>query len=160
VSQVQFGNRCEHCVGQEPYEVSERLAYKPLPRDRRVLWESTPFNGPTLGARVQTLIRVQILIQRASRRNIDLAAAGSPPFGRRKGDAILIAFNYACERGDLEVAAQLLIEYERIDTSLPLSLIADRRGNPDNLISAVRNLWGRLRASFAEYHAVDRRRCL
>src|ERR1700675_4545023 len=74
--------------------------------------------------------------------------------GRRRGDAILLAFDYACERDDLEVAAQLLIDYESVVTRLPLTLNEYRREEFDNLISAHGRLWTLLRSSVNERYAV------
>ena len=41
-----------------------------------------------------------------------------PVYGRRKGDAILVAINYAIQRGDLAVTDQLMFEYQRITGQL------------------------------------------
>jgi hypothetical protein len=65
------------------------------------------------------------------------------PSGRRRGDAILLAWNYASERGDVEVAAQLMIEYKSITNALPPPLIADRREAPGGMYSALKGLWAR-----------------
>jgi hypothetical protein len=73
----------------------------------------------------------------------------SPLGGRRRGDAILIAFNHAFDRGDVDVAAQLLVEYQKINEGSPLSLSVERRRNQDNVASTVSRLWARLRTGFA-----------
>ena len=71
------------------------------------------------------------------------------PGGRRRGDAILIAFNHAYHQGDLDVAAQLLIEYQNLNATAPLTLTVDRRKRPDNTGSAIAQMWERLRGKFA-----------
>jgi hypothetical protein len=62
-------------------------------------------------------------------------------FGRRKGDFILLAWNYARERGDLDVAEQLRIEFERIVNELPPTLSVDRRRMVDDIYNAVSDFW-------------------
>jgi hypothetical protein len=69
------------------------------------------------------------------------------PGGRRRGDAILIAFNHAYNEGDLEVAAQLLTEYQKINAEAPLLLTVDRRKRDAS--SAIGQMWARLRDKFA-----------
>ena len=69
--------------------------------------------------------------------------------GRRRGDAILIAFNHAFEQGDLEVASRLLMEYQKINADSPLALSVDRRKQPDDAASSLSQLWDRLRSKFA-----------
>lgn len=126
---------------------SPELTHKPRPGGSDALREPATAACPILADRVQTHIRVQNLIRSAYAGNTDTLTAISQRFGRRKGDAVLLAFSYACERGDLDVAAQLLIEYEGIETQLPPSLNADRRVKSDNAMSVVRHLWLRLRMS-------------
>jgi hypothetical protein len=74
-------------------------------------------------------------------------SAGLQAGGRRKGDAILIAFNHAFNQGDLEVANQLLIEYQKINTQSSLLLNVDRRKHSS--ASILSQLWERLRGKFA-----------
>ncbi len=76
-------------------------------------------------------------------------AAQARPSGRRRGDAILIAFNHAYNQGDLEVASQLLIEYQNLNSEAPLLLTVDRRKRPDDTSSAISQMWERLRSKFA-----------
>jgi hypothetical protein len=75
--------------------------------------------------------------------------AGLRAGGRRRGDAILLAFNHAFERGDLEVAGQLLIEYQKINAGSSLLLTVDRRKRSDNSASILSHLWERLRSKFS-----------
>jgi hypothetical protein len=77
--------------------------------------------------------------------------------GRRRGDAILLAFNYACDHDDLEVAAQLLIIYESVVTRSPLTMNEYRRGEFDSLISAHGRLWTLLRSGTDNSEARHRR---
>jgi hypothetical protein len=72
------------------------------------------------------------------------------PPSRRMSDKIMIAFDHACEQNDLEVAAVLLIEYERVVTRVPIALGMDRRREMENLISAHGRLWELLRSNAAE----------
>jgi hypothetical protein len=76
------------------------------------------------------------------------SAEGRPAM-RRRGDAILIAFNRAYHQGDVEVAAQLLIEYQAMNSEAPLLLKVDRRKRSDHGNSAIAQMWDRLRARFA-----------
>jgi hypothetical protein len=69
------------------------------------------------------------------------------PADRPKGITILVAFNLACKRDELEVAALLLVEYERMVTRLPISLDGARRTEMTNLVDAHARLWGLLQAS-------------
>src|SRR5580700_686577 len=61
--------------------------------------------------------------------------------GRRRGDTILLAWKYARERGDRDVAAQLMLEYKKIVDVLPASLSADRRRNTGGMYAALKGLW-------------------
>jgi hypothetical protein len=61
--------------------------------------------------------------------------------GRRKGDAILLAWNYARERGDLEVAEQLRLEYEKKINELPSTMSVDRRKKVDSIHNALSDFW-------------------
>jgi hypothetical protein len=65
--------------------------------------------------------------------------------GRRKGDMILLAWNYARERGDVEVAAQLYLEYEKIVTDLPRTVSVDRRRKTEKIDTAMGGFWARFR---------------
>jgi hypothetical protein len=76
----------------------------------------------------------------------DAAGITSPFGGRRRGDAILIAFNHAYSRGDIEVAAQLFTEYQQLHAASPLLLTVDRRMHDDSF--AISHLWERLRRKF------------
>lgn len=69
---------------------------------------------------------------------------------RRVGESVLIAFNEACKRNHLELAAQLLVDYERLVTRLPITLGPDRRLEIDGLISAHAKLWTLLGAHLSE----------
>jgi hypothetical protein len=61
--------------------------------------------------------------------------------GRGKGDAILVAWDYARERGDLEVAEQMRLEYiEKVNES-PATMSVDRRGKVDSVYDALTDLW-------------------
>ena len=71
--------------------------------------------------------------------------AREQPFVRRMSDKILASFNHACEEDDLEVAALLLVEYERIVTRLPIRLGNDRRHEMEELVDAHARLWQLLR---------------
>jgi hypothetical protein len=76
--------------------------------------------------------------------NEDVFRATSPVGGRRRGDAILIAFNHAYEEGDIDVAAQLLVEYQTISQSSSLLLNVERRRKHDYL-AVISRLWAMLR---------------
>ena len=69
-----------------------------------------------------------------------------PAHDRRIGDKILIAFDHACLQNDLEIAALLLIEYERIVTRPPITRDAPRRLEMERLVAAHSRLWELLRA--------------
>jgi len=73
----------------------------------------------------------QPLVSEPSSRTVNLRS------GRRRGDAILLAWNYARERGDLEVAEQLRLEYEKIFNMVPLTLSSNRRRMFDNISNAA-----------------------
>jgi hypothetical protein len=72
------------------------------------------------------------------------------PPSRRLSDEKLAAFDRACEQNDLEAAALLLIEYERIVTRVPITLGMGRRREMENLISAHGRLWELLKPHAAE----------
>ena len=69
--------------------------------------------------------------------------------GRRQTDAILLAFNYAFDRQDWDVATQLAIEYEKLGCQLPPSGRIGRRGQSDTVTSPLGRLWAMLRTGFA-----------
>ena len=73
---------------------------------------------------------------------------GTPERGRRRGDAILIAFNHALNQGDEEVAMQLLKEYKKINLDAPFTLALERRMTKKNHDSVVKYVWRRFRSSF------------
>ena len=72
------------------------------------------------------------------------------PSAQGIGERMLNAFNDACENDNLEVAALLLIEYERIVTRPPISLDAARRREMEDLVSAHNYLWDLLRSDISE----------
>jgi hypothetical protein len=68
-------------------------------------------------------------------------------WGHRKGDAILLAWNYARERGDLEAAAQLHLEYEKIVNESPPTVSVDRREKTRGIYGVLVGFW----ASFMRF---------
>jgi hypothetical protein len=79
-------------------------------------------------------------------------ARSKPPLHhvRRIGDKILLAFNDACDNDELEVAALLLVEYERVVTRPPIGLGTERRREIESLVAAHSRLWEALRGSLSE----------
>ena len=75
----------------------------------------------------------------------DAAKTRQPADIGRMGDAILQAFERACQQDDLEAVAQLLMEYEGLVTRLPVALTDERRCEFDNLIAAHNRFWEILR---------------
>ena len=73
---------------------------------------------------------------------------GTPERGRRRGDAILVAFNHALRQGDEEVATQLLEEYKKLNLDTPFELTMERRRTKEQHASVIDYLWGRFRARF------------
>jgi hypothetical protein len=73
---------------------------------------------------------------------------GTPHRGRRRGDAILIAFNHALDQGDAEVALQLLVEYKKLNLDSPFELTLERRRTNEQHDSVFQYLWRRLRGGF------------
>ena len=73
---------------------------------------------------------------------------GTPHRGRRRGDAILIAFNHALSQGDEDVAMQLLAEYKRFNLDAPFELTIERRRGREHHESVLEYLWGRIRSRF------------
>jgi hypothetical protein len=64
------------------------------------------------------------------------------PRNRRLTDKILIAFNQACEQGDLEVAEQLARVLEMIFTRRPLPPDANRRRREmETVVAMQERLW-------------------
>ena len=80
----------------------------------------------------------------------EVCAEDISPNDRQKGVGLLRAFNRACERDELELAAVTLVKYERIVTRLPISLNGARRIEMANLVSAHVRLWELLQASIEE----------
>ena len=62
-----------------------------------------------------------------------------PRYTRRTSDKILVAFHYACDQGDLEVAEQLLAVLEMAMPRQPT--VPNRRRDDDSLVSAHERLW-------------------
>ena len=60
---------------------------------------------------------------------------------RRVADEIGIAFHFACDQGDLEVAAQLLAILEFMLLWPPLPWRSERRAEPQPLVAAYERLW-------------------
>jgi hypothetical protein len=84
---------------------------------------------------------MQPFVQRGAPQENDRLAENPTLTGRGRGAALLLAFDHACQNDDLEVAAQLLIEYEGFVTRMPLNLNGNRRGEFDSLIAAHSRLW-------------------
>ncbi|MGC8468554.1 MAG: hypothetical protein ACP5NI_01485 [Acetobacteraceae bacterium] len=74
-----------------------------------------------------------------SRREPD--SPGSPRYGRRLTDKILVAFHHACDQGDFEVAEDLLRVLEKMLTRRPIVSDGNRRRNMENLVAAHERLW-------------------
>jgi hypothetical protein len=64
-----------------------------------------------------------------------------PRYTRRLSDKILIAFHHACDKGDFEVADQLLHILEMMLTRRPLTPDGTRRRNMERLVAAHERLW-------------------
>jgi hypothetical protein len=71
----------------------------------------------------------------------DTPASTPSSRGRRRGDAVLLAWKFARERGDMDVADQLMLEYESIRDLAPPRLTTDRRKNTGTMHGALRGLW-------------------
>jgi hypothetical protein len=87
--------------------------------------------------------------RQADRRNSDFPSIIAPLGGRRRGDAILVALNHALNQNDLEVARQLLVEYQRINGESRLQLTVDRRTHQSNPAFVLNHLWERIRSKFS-----------
>jgi hypothetical protein len=92
---------------------------------------------------------MQTDISHADRRNSDLPGVIAPHFVRRRGDAILVALNHALNQNDLDVARQLLLEYQGINSESRLLLTVDRRTHQNNPTAALNHLWERVRSKFS-----------
>jgi len=68
-------------------------------------------------------------------------ATTAPRYTRRLSDKILIAFDHACDHGDMEVAEQLLHVLNMMLTRRPLTLDGNRRRNMESLVAAHERLW-------------------
>ena len=62
-------------------------------------------------------------------------------YTRRLSDKILIAFHYACDQRDLEVAERLLNVLEMMLKRVPLNPNGNRRRNAESLVAAHERLW-------------------
>jgi hypothetical protein len=85
----------------------------------------------------------------ADRRNSDFPGIIPPFDGRRRGDAILVALNHALNQNDLEVARQLLAEYQSVNGESRLLLTVDRRTHQSNPAFVLNHLWERIRSKFS-----------
>lgn len=68
-------------------------------------------------------------------------ARGASRYSRRLSDKILIAFDHACDQGDLEVAELLLRVVERLLMRQPTIPGGSRRRNVESLVAAHERLW-------------------
>jgi hypothetical protein len=82
-----------------------------------------------------------ISIQLTRAKEVNTLPEKPPLSGRRRGDAILLAWHYALGRGDTEVAAQLEIEYKKIQNRAPPHPGVERRRKRDNIAVAHIGLW-------------------
>jgi hypothetical protein len=71
----------------------------------------------------------------------DTDPAARPHSHRRLSDWVLIAFHFACDRGDLEVAEQLIVILEHMQRRPPPVGRPERRINSRPLIAAHERLW-------------------
>jgi hypothetical protein len=71
----------------------------------------------------------------------DAAGASTPRYSRRLSDKILLAFHYACDQGDYEVAEHLLHVLEMMLRRRALSPDLNRRRSMDSLVAAHERLW-------------------
>jgi hypothetical protein len=60
---------------------------------------------------------------------------------RRLSDYVLIAFHFACDQGDLEVAQQLIVILEHMLRRPPPQGRPERRTNSQTLVAAHERLW-------------------
>jgi hypothetical protein len=71
---------------------------------------------------------------------IDTLFMGHPP-GRRLSDKILLAFDHACEAGDIDAARELLTTLSGVVTRTPTLSREEQRVASENLIDANFRLW-------------------
>jgi hypothetical protein len=62
-------------------------------------------------------------------------------YSRRLSDKILVAFDQACDQGDLEIAELLLGVVEMIVTRRSIAPDGSRRRNAESLVAAHQRLW-------------------
>jgi hypothetical protein len=60
---------------------------------------------------------------------------------RRVSDKILIAFNFACDQRDVDIAWDLLKVLEFMAARMPTSPTADNRRTTETLFAAYARLW-------------------
>jgi hypothetical protein len=68
-------------------------------------------------------------------------ASGTPRYNRHLSDSILIAFDHACDQGDLEVAELLLRVVAMMLRRKPTVPGRSRRRNEESLVAAHERLW-------------------
>jgi hypothetical protein len=71
----------------------------------------------------------------------DRPPRGRPPRGRRLSDHILVAFHFACDQGDLEVADRLLGILERTLLGGAPGWRPERRTDFQPVVAAHERLW-------------------
>jgi hypothetical protein len=74
----------------------------------------------------------------------DTMTAVAPRYTRRLSDKILIAFHFACDQGDFEVAERLLVVLETMIGAPRPSRAphgSERRRDKDTLVAAHERLW-------------------
>jgi hypothetical protein len=84
----------------------------------------------------------------STQNNSAASLIGTPHRGRRRGDAILIAFNHALDEGDEQVAMQLLEEYKKVNLDAPFELTMERRRANEQHDTIIQHLWRRIRGRF------------
>jgi hypothetical protein len=84
---------------------------------------------------------METLNEYATTEKSDTFTSASSFLGRRRGDAVLLAWKFARERGDMDVADQLMLEYEIIIDAAHRPSIGDRRRKSGNMHCALRGLW-------------------
>jgi hypothetical protein len=72
---------------------------------------------------------------------VDLATSETTLYTRRLSNKVLIAFDHACDQGDVELAEQLLHVLEMTLNRWPLTPDGTRRRNIDSLVAAHEWLW-------------------
>jgi hypothetical protein len=68
-------------------------------------------------------------------------ARGAPRYERRLSDKILIAFDHACDQGDLEIAELLLRVVEMMLRRMPTVPDGSRRRTEESLVAEHERLW-------------------